>query len=75
METSGALEFTREDPGILKKPPLPAPFPQEIQLGAPSPSHSPTSMSKSGHQRNLSLDFRSMGIILPPLAATIQPQK
>ena len=25
-----------------------------------------------GHQRNLSLDFRSMGIILPPLSATIQ---
>lgn len=75
METGGVIEFTREDPGILKKPPLPSPFSHGVQFSAPSPSHSPTSISKSGHQRNLSLDFRSMGIILPPLAATIQPQK
>lgn len=40
-----------------------------------SNSPSPVSPPKFGHQRNLSLDFRSMGIILPPLSATILSHK
>lgn len=40
-----------------------------------TPQPSSNSTPKFGHQRNLSLDFRSMGIILPPLSATIQSHK
>ena len=52
-------------------PPPPPPPPSASTT--PSPSRASPSPAKLGHQRNLSLDFRSMGIILPPLSATIQP--
>ncbi|KAK4037181.1 hypothetical protein OUZ56_029221 [Daphnia magna] len=69
METIGVIEAVRprlEATARQAAAPLPA-----VHLH--TPSQSPISTPKFGHQRNLSLDFRSMGIILPPLSATIQP--
>lgn len=70
METIGVIEAVRPrlEPASRPAAPLPA-----VHLH--TPSQSPISTPKFGHQRNLSLDFRSMGIILPPLSATIQPHK
>lgn len=31
--------------------------------------------AKHGHQRNLSLDFRSMGIVLPPISVALEPER
>ncbi|XP_046630632.1 phosphatidylinositol 4-kinase beta-like [Daphnia pulicaria] len=69
METIGVIEAVRPRLEPTSRP-LAAPLPA-VHLH--TPSQSPISTPKFGHQRNLSLDFRSMGIILPPLSATIQP--
>lgn len=34
-----------------------------------------TSTAKHGHQRNLSLDFRSMGIVLPPISVALETER
>ena len=76
METVCVIETARHCQ--LKKPPSAQPIVPSTPSAATealNQNQSPVSPPKFGHQRNLSLDFRSMGIILPPLSATILSHK
>ena len=79
METIGVIEAVRTRLEQQQRQPVASPLLPALHHNTPPPpplsSQSPVSAPKFGHQRNLSLDFRSMGIILPPLSATIQPHK
>lgn len=70
METIGLIESLDTRQSQERPERASGPLPAAVHH---TPQQSPVSTPKFGHQRNLSLDFRSMGIILPPLSATIQP--
>ncbi|XP_043196232.1 phosphatidylinositol 4-kinase beta-like isoform X1 [Amphibalanus amphitrite] len=56
-------------PPTCKPAPVALPLPPEVTAvhGAPAPCGRPRRPGRATHQRNLSLDFRSMGIVLPPV--------
>ncbi|KAF0308739.1 Phosphatidylinositol 4-kinase beta [Amphibalanus amphitrite] len=61
---------SRAAPPLTCKPaPVALPLPPEVTAvhGAPAPCGRPRRPGRATHQRNLSLDFRSMGIVLPPV--------
>ena len=75
METACVISqsYLPQQPLNHERPDVPLPATSFIHVhNKTTTTTTATATTKFGHQRNLSLDFRSMGIILPPLSATIQ---